>query len=403
MELDCTDYNDNIKCPKQLQIKKKEIKSNFLNVIMTGCWGVYCWDGEKTLIKYNDKGEYNDDNNTNTFFEEYKKQYGSKRVVKGLIKYTHKIDTQAVFLAGDNVYGYEIPKELLIKLVDSRQAPTKEIYKLDSSISSQDIIKQLHEGFVDCFNKVNVKDFYVAIGNHDIATCYDLNQQLEFAKNHPEHKYRLPGVYYNVIYKMKGDFKVDNFKVNFIVIDTNMFEEKPINCSGKKYDNTEMIKTQTEWVLDTLIKNNCLWNIIIGHIPYKSNLHKKNKNKNGPNFLLNKNLDNLFKLINNQKYPKVQAYFCADEHNQQFLYDKTNNMSLIIAGSGGTPLDKNLIEGDYREITKFYSNNFGFVSFNFKKNILKIVYFNSISLDLTMPSFKQIVNTDGTLGPYIRY
>ena len=42
-------------------------------------------------------------------------------------------------------------------------------------------------------------------------------------------------------------------------------------------------------------------------------------------------------------------------------------MSLIVAGSGGTVLDKKIIKGDYwdgNEVsTLFYSNNFGFVSY----------------------------------------
>ena len=111
-----------------------------------------------------------------------------------------------------------------------------------------------------------------------------------------------------------------NYKVNFIVIDTNIFEEDPVSCSGKKYnkdDKTKMINTQVNWVLNTLNRNNCLWNIIIGHIPYKSNPHSQKKNK--PNFILNTNLDYLFTQIKKLSQPKVQVYFCAYEHNQLFL------------------------------------------------------------------------------------
>jgi hypothetical protein len=392
MQLDCTDYFDKTKCPKKLQIIKKKTNSNILNVIMTGCWGVYCWDGEKTLVKYNPPDTKNEKDPF--FIEEKDKIYGSKRVVNGIIKYTNKVNTACVFLAGDNVYGYNIPKEKLIELVSKGTPPTKKMYKLDHTISSQDIDIQLQKGFLDCFNNVKVKDFYVAIGNHDVATCYDLNKQLEFATN-PNNKYRLPGVYYNVIYQMK------NYKVNFIVIDTNIFEEDPVSCSGKKYnqdDKTKMINTQVNWVLNTLNRNNCLWNIIIGHIPYKSNPHSQKKNK--PNFILNTNLDYLFTQIKKLSQPKVQVYFCADEHNQQFLYDKSNNMSLIIAGSGGTVLDKKIIKGDYwdgNEVsTLFYSNNFGFVSFTFGRT-LKIKYFDCISLTKTKSTFKQIVYSNGNL------
>ena len=390
MELDCSNYSDNKKCPKKLQIIKKKSNSNSLNVIMTGCWGVYCWDGEKTLVKYNPPKNENDP----VFIDDKKKIFGSKRVVNGMIKYTNKVNTACVFLAGDNVYSYNIPKDNLIKLVEEKNYPTKKMYKLDHKISSQNIDIQLQEGFLECFKSVNVKDFYVAIGNHDVATCYDLNKQLEFARN-PDNKYRLPGVYYNVVYQMK------DYKVNFIVIDTNIFEEKPVSCSGEEYDEqviTKLINTQVEWVLDTLKRNNCMWNIIIGHIPYKSNPHSDKKG----DFILNKNLDYLFTKIKeqNSSFPKVQAYFCADEHNQQFLYDKSNNMSLIVAGSGGTVLDKLIVRGKYWKgdevSTLHYSKDFGFVSFSFKK-LLSISYFDCISVDRSKHTFKVIVDVNGNL------
>jgi hypothetical protein len=396
MQLDCTDYSDDKKCPKKLQIIKEKSNSNSLNVIMTGCWGVYCWDGEQTLLKYNPPPDTKDENHP-FFIEDKGKIYGSKRVVNGMIKYTNIVDTACVFLAGDNVYGYNIPKDKLVELVNKGTPPDKKMYKLDNSISSQEIDIQLQTGFLDCFNNVKVEDFYVAVGNHDVATCYDLNRQLEFATN-PNNKYRLPGVYYNVVYKMK------DYNVNFIVIDTNIFEEEPVSCSGKKYDKqvaTKLINTQVEWVLDTLKKEKCTWNIIIGHIPYKSNPHKQKKDK--PNFILNTNLDYLFTKIKeqNSSFPKVQAYFCADEHNQQFLYDKSNNMSLIVAGSGGTVLDKKIIKGKYWDggdevSTLFYSNNFGFVSFSFGST-LKIKYFECISLEKTKSIFEKIVDINGNL------
>ena len=50
-----------------------------------------------------------------------------------------------MFLAGDNVYGYEIPKDMLKELVNKKNAPSKKMYKFDSNISSQDITKQLQQ------------------------------------------------------------------------------------------------------------------------------------------------------------------------------------------------------------------------------------------------------------------
>ena len=396
MDIDCTYYLDDEKCPKKLQILKKKINSDVLNVIMVGCWGTYCWDGEINMIKYNPPGDEKYDEKF-TYFKETKEIYGSQRVVQGMVYYTNRVQTHAVFLAGDNVYSYNIPKGALTELITKGNPPSKKMYKLDPSISSQDIDKQLQQGFLDCFKNVKVKDFYVALGNHDVITCYDLNQQLKFSKN-PDTRYRLPGVYYNVVYSLK------NYKVNFIVIDTNMFENKPENCLGKKYDSDvqlNMIDTQVKWVIDTLKRNNCTWNIIIGHIPYRSNSHKQ---KDGsPDHIYNNKLDYLFSNIKKaDNCPKVQAYFCADEHNQQFLYDNDNQMSLIIAGSGGTVLDKKIVKGTYwngNEVkTLYYSNNFGFVSFTFNDDSkLHIMYVESISTKKSRPKFIAILDIKGVI------
>ena len=396
MEINCADYLNDEKCPKKFQLMNKKINSDVLNVIMVGCWGTYCWDGEINMIKYKPPNDEKDDKNF-TYFKETKEIYGSQRVVQGMINYTNTVQTHAVFLAGDNVYSYNIPKDRLTGLIKKGNPPSKNMYKLDHIISSQDIDKQLQQGFLDCFNNVKVKDFYVALGNHDVITCYDLNQQLKFSKN-PTNRYRLPGVYYNVVYPL------ENYKVNFIVIDTNMFEKKPVNCLGKKYDpdvQLHMINTQVQWVVDTLKRNNCMWNIIIGHIPYKSNSHKQKDDT--PDHIFNEKLNYLFNTIKkDDKCPKVQVYFCADEHNQQFLYDNDNEMALVIAGSGGTVLDKKIIKGEYWDgnivKTLYYSNNFGFVSFTFNDNDeLRIIYFESISTKKSQQKFTAILNNKGIL------
>ena len=394
MDIDCTEYLDEKKCPKKVQILKNKTNSNNLNVLMVGCWGVYCWDGEIKMIDYKPPNEEKK-GIPNIYFEEYTEIYGSKRVVQGMVDFTKSVQTHAVFLAGDNVYNYNKPKEKLVMIVNQKQFPTKKMYKLDHTISGQNIDIQLKQGFQDCFQDIKVEDFYVAIGNHDVVTCYDLNQQLKFALN-PETRYRLPAIYYNVIYPMK------NYAVNFIIIDTNVFEENPISCSGKKFndnDKHQIISTQVEWVIDTLKRNNCLWNIIIGHIPYKANPHKQKENS--PNYILNPALDHLFRLIKSENCPKVQTYFCADEHNQQFLYDYDNKMALTVAGSGGTILDKKIVKGNYwngDEVkTLYYSNNFGFVSFSFTyKDHLNISYYESSIKDSTR-KFSALLNKDGIL------
>ena len=68
---------------------------------------------------------------------------------------------------------------------------------------------------------------------------------------------------------------------------------------------------------------------------------------------------------------------CADEHNQQFLYDSVNKLSLVVAGSGGTALDKNIhIDQDDKNTvtTKYAKSTFGFVSFKFSPVFIDIQY-----------------------------
>jgi len=225
IDIDCTDYKD---CPKKSRVLKKKKKKDILSVLMVGCWGVYCWNGEKQINIYDPKEK------------KIKKEteiYGGKSVSKGIIKFTEQENIDAIFLAGDNLYNFDQPKQLLEKSIKEGKYPTKKEYKQNHLLSGQNIEAQIDQGFINCFKYANVKDFYVAVGNHDIQTCFDLNYQLNFSKNNPQYKYRLPGVYYNVVYRMKG------YSVNFIVIDTNMYEDDANTCNYTYY-TCEMIEEQ---------------------------------------------------------------------------------------------------------------------------------------------------------------
>ena len=383
----CTDYFDK-DCLKGLTITKDTVVADKLIFLMVGCWGVYCWDGSV------DMEEYNPDKNHHPIIQ-YKEEYGSGRVVKGLVDYTNKNPTQALFLAGDNVYSYNKLKPDLQKMINNKIFPTKKEYKTDYHLSGQDIDKQIQQGFKNCYNKVKVKDFFIALGNHDIQTCYDLNQQLLLSLYEQEYRYRLPAMYYNVVYTY------NNQRINFIVLNTNIFENDPVGCGGKKYSRDlqeKLLKSHIKWVIKSLIKNNCEWNIIIGHIPYKCNPHKE-KGNNG--YIVNDQLDVLFKKIKNtSNCPKVQVYFCADEHNKQYLYDEEHKLSLIVAGTGGTTLDKILIYGLYFSDessvkTYYYDNQFGFVSFTFE-DYLTINYFVSRN-DESVNSYEVKLNVNGEI------
>jgi hypothetical protein len=157
-----------------------------------------------------------------------------------------------------------------------------------------------------------------------------------------------------------------------------MYENGAKQCSGKDY-TPDMIKEQNEWVIDTLRDNNCRWNIIVGHIPYKANPHKDLGDS--VNIIKNKKLDELFHRISvTPGLPKVQVYMCADEHNQQFLYDDKQKLGLVVAGSGGTVLDMNIIDGNYMKdndekvYTLYRGSYFGFTKFSFTPDELIVDY-----------------------------
>jgi hypothetical protein len=359
--IDCTNYDD---CPKGDSVTLHPIKKdneNRLNVVMVGCWGVYGWDKEidikeYSLEKFIEKGlgkegkdqyekfaksikksdtigevkdpviislltslkkEYSDakqdekkDEIVNKLFKHTKEVYGQIKVIEGI----KKLDIDALFLAGDNVYSYNKPKDELIGLIKSvlsgknniSSLPTKKGYKKNPRYSPQQIKEQLSAGFSALVQGIPVKtNIFLGIGNHDIQTCEDLNEQLNHKKK--DSRYGLHGLYYNVVYEMK------DYKVNFIIIDTNMFSED-FHCDGKTEYKEEQRKAQITWVINCLKTNSCKFNIIIGHCPYIANPHKnetvKNRGVDGDVIgIRNDKLEVLFNLIKDtQNIPKVQVY-----------------------------------------------------------------------------------------------
>jgi Calcineurin-like phosphoesterase len=432
--IDCTDYNSP-SCPKGKTVSYDNSQRDLLNVIMVGCWGVYCWDGEVNIHEYSlenflekflqknmskdelkellkplkdsknisgselviiqvkkilEELKYDEKAILEELITQTNEIYGQKSVIQSITEYCKHNCTSALFLAGDNVYSYKNPKQALIDLI--REATkqggpvqnllTKKGYKNDSRYSGQDIKKQLSRGeyideenlssgFEKCVENIP-KDthIFLGIGNHDIQTCDDLNEQFKYSKE-ANSRYDLVATYYNVIYNMR------DYSVNFIMIDTNMFSEDT-HCNDIPYDNSHK-KPQIKWIIDTLNSSKCKFNIIIGHCPYVANPHKKGKT------IHNKQLGEIFARIQNEvRDVKVQVYMCADEHNQQFLYDTQNKMSLVVSGSGGTALDPNFysLDKELDHIHSMYNDStFGFIGFSFTKDDITIQYHKSGLLD----------------------
>jgi hypothetical protein len=69
------------------------MKSDTLNFIAVGCWGVYCDTGNVLITKYK-KGN----------LEQYNIIRGQKEVSQAIVEYTTKNKVSDFYLAGDNVY-----------------------------------------------------------------------------------------------------------------------------------------------------------------------------------------------------------------------------------------------------------------------------------------------------------
>lgn len=352
-KMDCSNYEN---CSNPVEIKIREAE-NYIDLLMVGCWGVYCDQGVYQIFK---KGK------SHTVIR------NQKKVFEALKHYVSHNNVKDMFLAGDNVYkiGLKQSKPESSKEVASKEVASKEVEeenKLKTEFLKKyanlpddamyDISLQLSEGFKNCFALSGISRFFIAIGNHDIENCEILNTQI----NYESKLWNMPSTYYNVLYSLK-----DNTTINVIVIDTNMYEKEPLMCTGKPFPQ-EFIDKQEAWVKSQ--KGKADWTIVVGHIPYLANGHIKDKTKEKTPKIYNKALENLINLAS------PQLYFCADEHNQQFIFDKNNNRSLVIAGSGGTDLD-DLVEQRI-DGTQYAKKTPGFVSIKIQKENLEITFYST--------------------------
>lgn len=298
----CTTYENCLDVTTQEII----IQKDNMTILAVGCWGVYCQDGEYTKEKKGKKETVN---------------RGQESVSKALATYKRKHpDVDDMFLVGDNIY--------------------------EDKKGQYDINRQLNEGFEKCFLKSGISRFFLALGNHDIKTCDILSRQKNYKK------WNFPSLYYNVVYRL------NDFTINIIVLDTNMFEEEPLRCDKILFTERQ-IDDQSKWAKSVSKMGH--WNILMGHIPYLANGHKEKKHP-----VKRPSLERLVKEID------PDLYVCADEHNQQFIDTKP---PIAVVGSGGTALDNffgNLIEG-----TTYNKSIFGFLSLDINEQALEISFINT--------------------------
>lgn len=250
-------------------------------------------------------------------------------------------------IAGDNVY----PKK-------DKQAGTK-TYS----------VQKLKDG-IDCILGIN-KPLYVALGNHDIYNCDILNHQLNF-----KHDLWKIAKYYGIRYKL------ENFNVLFLFIDTNLYEKKkkkkkkgkltcyesgqPIPISDSESGSgsesepenphhiDDIISSRSKmenWLIKNINENKNLAKhiFIVGHEPLYA-LKKKDNKIIGYRDTFNPLIKKLFETKTNLNY------LCADIHNFQELdlaHDE-NRIKIIASGTGGAKPDDLVIPDALR--TEFKNN-----------------------------------------------
>lgn len=326
----------------------EEINSDVFRLITFGCWGVYCQEGEHVLVKYKD-GK----------FRQEKVVRGQQNVVSFLSTIVSQNNVKDLIFAGDNVYQYAVKEEDVKDYIHDKQQLINE--GKDPKIFDMD--KQIHEGFVNCFRNVNIDRYFLTIGNHDVENCEIQQKQLSYTG------WKFPSLYYKTMWRY------GNHLVNALFIDTNMFDEGQLQCDKTPYTD-EMRFRQAQWMHQSLVPN--AWNIIIGHIPILANGHKQKRP-----VVHNRQLYDLISSVvkhGKEINARVYLYICADEHNQQFIYDRELDIGLVIAGSGGTDLDA--LYGHVIDGTKYMKSTFGFVMLEFSDE-MKIIFYSSIDKNIS--------------------
>jgi len=403
MSIDCSNYEN---CPNKNEIIIK-LESDKIKLGIVGCWGVYCQNDEILFTNYSlDDEKINElwdkeDLKLKDFFKTETKKRGQRTMSDYLKKFQ---PFTSLFLAGDNIYEYSEISDTLRNDLNNKIETWKfsseksienfkKLFKTNSMIKNDrsgirelyknlNISLQFSKSFGECFKNLEVDNYFLALGNHDIETCNILNHQMNYKHNDEK---VIPGSYYNVIYKDRNDKDI----LNVFVLDTNLFEPEPKDCEGKPYLQ-EMIQNQIKWFETQIMNTKCPFNVVIGHIPYKAIGHKKTTP-----FIHNENLKPIFDIIkdvntSNEK-PIIQAYFCADEHDQQVLYDTENKLHLIVIGSGGTTLDK--IFG-YDEKAKNNLENREIINQKLSEHKLQHLYtesqfgFSILNIDITKSIFE---------------
>lgn len=163
--------------------------------------------------------------------------------------------------------------------------------------------------------------FYACLGNHDYGPKYDSNQgpakakmQLDYAKNNPASRWKLPNKWYAV--ELPDS---DNPLVKIIFLDGSYFEgalTPKEKLEQKRWLDAELKK-----------KTKAKWQWMVSHYPLFTQTTKRADNK---------------KLIDEwgghlQSNP-FSLYIAGHDHNLQHLKADGYNTSFVVSGAGGASL-----------------------------------------------------------------
>ncbi len=194
------------------------------------------------------------------------------------------------------------------------------------------------------FNILPLMPTFISLGNHDIQYKYILQYQIHKCLTQMDFpsddtvsfgEWILPNAFYSVKFNIKN-----KAPVIFIFIDTNLFdsgEYSYISPADKSLYFDKMMK----WLTTILEANKDTVKIVIGHEPIFFYTHYKESKKDDKKVKVKKEQSNIgvksskdyVKLYSILKDNKISAYMCADEHNFQWIYDRTNEINHLICGA----------------------------------------------------------------------
>lgn len=194
--------------------------------------------------------------------------------------------------------------------------------------------------------------FYQCLGNHDYGKILfnhiipnDYKNQIEYTKL--SKKWYLPKRYYHY------SKNINNVKVNFFVLDTNI-----------DLMNTKEISDQLNYFKEKINDRRGDWNILYGHHTYRSVSGHGNAERPLENFL-----NELFSLN------KIHVYMCGHDHTKQHIIK--DNLHILVCGTGGKPYDYVTNLNNMKDCSlNFLSKNLGVGILKCKKRSIEIIFFN---------------------------